>query len=367
MNRQKKTRIFAIMIIILVLLFAIAIVNGNKKSQIKENIKLPVSVELAEVANGSIDAREIYTGTLEGKEQTDVVSQTAGVIEKILFAPGQNCKIGQVLLVVEGSQQEAAVEQAKAQVMAAETNYQKAQKDLTRIEQLYNDKVTTKDNLELTQLNVKSAFAQLKGAQAGLKAAEKLYSDTQIKATINGKIATKLVNLGQTISPGVPIARLVNDSEFKLKIYVPEVNIIALKANQTVDVTVDVLPDANITGRVKSVGLAFEGESKSYPVEIMIPHSGSNELKSGMFARCTIETGKKANALLVPENAVIIDNNEYIVYVAEGDKAIKKKIEIGLKNEQFYEVKSGLSLGMKVITNGKDQVTDGAKIVLGDK
>lgn len=366
MQKKHKIRFIGITIFVIILLFYFAISQGKSKSKIASNEKFPVSVELIEVTTGPVSQYESFTGTLEGKEQADIVSQTAGVIEKILFTPGQVCKAGQELILVENSQQEAAMEQAKAQVIAAETNYEKAQKDYKRIEQLFKDNVTTRDNLELSQLNVKAAYAQLKGAQAGLKSAEKMYSDTRIKATIDGKIATKLVNLGQTIAPGMPVARIVDDSEFKLKILVPEAEISLIKKNQIVKISIDALPNLEINGKIQSVGLAFEGEGKSYPVEIIIPHKAHEDVLSGMFARCLINTGNNNSALIIPQEALLTENNEYFVFKAEGNKVEKVKVEIGLRDQNHIEIKSGLSKGMKVVTTGKEILTEESEITTGE-
>ncbi len=366
MKRKDKIRFVMITIIVIILLFAFAVTKGMSKKNIKTNDKLPVSVETHEVQIGEISEHESYTGTLEGKEQADIISQTSGVVEKILFTPGQNCKAGQELCIIENSQQKAGVEQASAQVIAAESNYEKAQKDYARMEQLYKDKVSTKDNLELSQLNVKSAYAQLKGAQAGLMMAEKMYSDTRIKSSIEGKIATKLVNLGQTIAPGMPVARIVDDSEFKLKILVSESRISSIKKNQSVKITIDALPSLQIDGHIQSVGLAFEGEGKSYPVEITIPHKTHEDIKSGMFTRCDIKTGSNAQALLIPESALITENNEYFVYVADGNKVQKTKVEIGLRDPEHVEIINGLQKGMMVVTTGKEMLNEDSLISTGD-
>lgn len=364
MTRTKKLTLSVLAFVIL--LFAFIIVTGHHaKKNTKRDTLLPISVVTKDVIQGPIQESINFTGTLEGREQAEVLSQTAGVVEKILFTPGQNCSIGQVLAVVENSQQEAAVAQGSAQVMAAETNYEKAQKDLKRMETLYNSNVATKDNLEIAQMSVKSAFAQLKGAQAGLKAAQKQLSDTYIKATIQGKVATKLINLGQTVSPGTAIAQLVDDSAFKLKLLVPESNITKIKSNQSVDVTVDVIPGTTFKGRISSVGLAFDDQGTSYPVEITVNRGANKEIKAGMFARCLIGVSQKSDAMLIPREAVTIVDDQAFVYVVNGNKAAKKMIQLGLKGDLNYEVLDGLTYTDKVITIGKEQISDGSSILIG--
>lgn len=365
MKRKKAINIIVIAVIVIAL---VAVIGGHKKKAIKADANEIFTVETATPVIGQMEERFEYTGNLEGVEQAMVTSQTAGVVQKVLFDMGKPVRVGQVLAVIENSAQQAAVEQAKAQVMAAETNYEKANKDLSRIQNLYNDKVAPKDNLEMAQLNVKSAYAQWKGAQAGQMAAEKQLSDTYIKSTLNGVVASKKVNLGQTVAPGTEIGVIVNNSSFKLLLMVPENNITRLKSNQPVTVAVDVLPQKEYVGSIKSIGLVPDQNGNSYPVEISIRNSKDNDLKAGMFSRCSIRVGQKNDAMTIPQSAVIINGKTASVYVVENGKAKSKEVQIGLKNESYYEITSGLSTDDKVITIGKELVTDGSlvKVKTGD-
>jgi len=78
-----------------------------------------------------------------------------------------------------------------------------------------------------------------------------------------------------------------------------------------------------------------------------------------------VGVAEKANALLIPQNAIVVENNQTFVYVVNGKKAAKKAVTLGLKSDDFSEVLNGISPEMKVITIGKEQLTDGADILTG--
>ena len=360
---MKKVLIFGI-IIVLVIAYLVTTKLMNKtmqeKQAIPENI---VSVATIVPVTGKIEGEISYTGNVEGIVEASIISQTSGIVEKNFMSIGKSCSKGQVLAVIQNEQQEAAVEQAKAQVLLAETNYEKANSDLKRIEKLHKGNVATLDNLEMAQLGVKSAMAQLKSAQAGLKVAQKQLDDTFIKATISGFIASKEIDIGGTVSPGMKIAHLTDISKLKIRILVTEIDIVKLQVGQEVDITIDALPNRPYKGVINNIGMVTESGMRSYPIEVNIQNSKTNEIKSGMFARCVIVSETKDDALIVPENALVIGKDGSLkVYAIENDKAILKTITTGLRNSGQVEILSGIDKNMKIVTEGKERLTDGVKI-----
>jgi RND family efflux transporter MFP subunit len=273
---------------------------------------------------------------------------------------GQRVTAGQSLAQVENSAQKAAVEQAKAGVMAAETAHEKAVADLKRIERLHKDNVATQDNLEMAQLGVKSALAQLKGAEAGLKTAEKMLNDTYIKATISGSIATKDIEQGATLAPGVKVAQIVDISRFKIVINVNERDIQKIEVGKRVTVKLEAISDKEFTGTVNTISL-FSGEGmRTFPVEVILDGKVSSELKSGMFASCLIQTESNKDVVIAPEDAVIINNDgSTFSFVFDNGKALKKIVKTGIKSNGKIEIVSGLDKDALVITLGKERLTDG--------
>lgn len=333
--------------------------SQDKTTKIAKNI----FIEAETAIMGNIEGKLYYTGNVEGVHEATVISQTSGIVEKLNFAIGNRCSEGQVIAVVQNAQQQAGVEQAKAQVLAAESNYEKANLDLKRIEKLNAENVATKDNLELMQLNVKSAMAQLRGAQAGLKVAEKQLADTYIKAAISGFIATKDIEKGGTVMPGSKIAHITDVSKLKIRIMVNETDVIKLKPGKIVSVKIDAMPEKNFAGVISNIGYATENGMRSYPIEVVVDNTKGMDIKSGMFARCEIIAESKENTLVIPENAVVLNNDLTThVFVVENGVAKKKIVTLGVKGDGKYEVVSGLSNSDKVVTTGKERLVDGVSV-----
>jgi multidrug efflux pump subunit AcrA (membrane-fusion protein) len=130
---MNKTKIIvSAIVIILIAIVVIKIVS--KSNNDKKPVNQPVlTVSVAKCELGTIGGTLTYNGNVHGINEAAVISQTAGVVERLMIKVGQRVSAGQSLAQVENSAQKAAVEQAKAGVMAAETAHEKAIADLKRI------------------------------------------------------------------------------------------------------------------------------------------------------------------------------------------------------------------------------------------
>jgi len=361
---MKKT----IIIISLITIVIVGYILVNRMStKVHQEQKKKVITKIAVTATipviGEIQGSVSYVGTVEGINEAVIVSQTGGVVKQVNFTVGRKVGDGTVLAVVENSQQSAGLEQAKAQVLTAENNYEKAKLDLNRVEKLHDESAVSNSQLELAQLNVKAAYAQLKGAQAMLKVSEKQLSDTYIKSTISGTVSTKDIDKGATIGPGSRIARIVDNSKFKIKIMVSESDVVLLSENKPVKIKVDALPNTEFTGKVNTIGLSAESGMRSYPVDVVVDGKAGTELKSGMFARCVIQSKSSENALIIPEGAIIHNNDgTSAVYTIVNNKAVLKQVTLGVSSNDKYEILSGLSQEDRVIVEGKERLTEGVLV-----
>lgn len=357
---MKKTKIFLVLIAV-GLILAVAGKMISKNTDAKRTTEAVVySVSTAPVEIGKIVGILNYTGNVEGINEATIVTKTAGIVEKVLFKPGQRVSAGQTLIVLENALQRAAVEQAKAQLMAAQTSYEKSLADLKRIETLLKDEVATKDNLELAQLNVKAQLAGVKGAEANLQLTQRQLEDCFVKATISGNAATKDIVEGTLAAPGMKVTHIVDFSRFKLMINVNENDISKLSQGQETNLQIDAVQDMSYIGKINSIGMYSGDGMRSYPVEIIIDKGEKSLLKSGMFARCQIKSETKDNAMIVPESAVILNNDGTAqLFVIENGKSYLRKIKPGIKSNGKIEIVSGIDQNMKIVSTGKERLLNG--------
>ncbi len=361
---KSKKPFFIISGTFIILIAVIMMKIMGKEQQENQEIadsKIAVTTAVAEI--GQIDGALNYTGTVEGINEAAVLSQTSGIVVSVNAKVGNRCGAGSVLAVVENNLQSAGVDQAKATMLTAQVNLEKAGKDHERIQRLKGEEAISQDKVELSNLNVRAAESQLKGAEAALKVAEKQYSDTYIKSPISGYIASRDVERGALVGPGARIAYVVDISGFKVKIYVAENDIPRIKIGKKVRITIDALAGQEFEGEITAIGMVTGMAGRSYQVEVTVRRNPNKDVKSGMFARCNIAAESVSNAVTVPENAVINNNDgTFTVFAIQNSKAVEKKIKVGIKSNGKYEVLSGIAPGEQVAVTGKERLQNGVEV-----
>lgn len=325
---------------------------------------LPLSVKVQVVQPAAIAQRLTVSGTLVGENEATVIAEAGGKITSVRAQVGDWVNKGQIIVQLENDLRQVALEQAKAQLLTAQTNFEKAQKDLKRFDDLYKEQIATQNDIENARLGARAAEAQLKGAEAALKLAQRQYDDTAIKAPLAGRLADRYVNEAAMVMPGDKIGVVVDARQMKLRTSVAENEVGLIKAGQSVEVVADALPNVTFSGKVFSVAQKANHE-RTYPVEILVKNDQAESLRSGMFGRATVQVARATEVLVVPNEAVLSAGaQQNYVYLEEKGIAKRLDVQLGLKQSQQVQIASGLSAGARVVVSGQQRLTDGARVVV---
>lgn len=348
-----------------VLAFAVAAIvslqSCSKTDGAEKKVEEIFTVKTAKVEMAPMAATLRATGTLEGIREAVVTSETQGRIVAVRVNNGSRVGAGGSLVTVDNELKAIAVQQAEAQRLAAEAAFEKAKLDLTRTSELSKSGASTKSQLEMAELSLKSASAQLKGAESAESLAKRQLADANVKAPFGGVVAMRYVNQGELLSPGGRVATVIDDSKMKLKINIGELDLAALKIGDLVTVTVDAFADKTFNGKI--ITIADKADmARSYTVEVEL-NNAAKELKSGMFARAEIKREADRNVPTVPAAAVINNGTRQQVYVVD-DKGVAhlKGIKVGVATPEKAEVTEGLNENETVVTFGQAQLKDGVKV-----
>ena len=165
---------------------------------------------------------------------------------------------------------------------------------------------------------------------------------------------------GQVVSPGQPLAGVVNLGSVYLKGDISERELTKVQGGQAVDVRVDAIPDRVFRGSVAEVFPAGSTQSRNFAVRIRIDRPG-RLIRPGMFARGSIVTGVDRNVLLVPMDAIVDRRGTKMVFVVGQKHAVKRQdVEVVQENRDHVEVAatSGLAAGDLVVTRGRQNLQD---------
>ncbi|MCX6137547.1 MAG: efflux RND transporter periplasmic adaptor subunit [Ignavibacteriales bacterium] len=367
---KKNSRTLLVVGIAAVVIIVIAILARTKeKNTDTGSIGVAVvAVEVAPLAESSMSEIVAATGTVSAWRDVIVSSETSGRVTGTLVKVGDAVKFGQVLVRVDDELKTIGVEQSKAQLLAAEVNLNKAEKDFQRAEKLYASKDIADVELDGNRLGLRAAEAQYKSAQVGLKYAQKQLDDSQIKAPVSGIIASRLVEVGEMVGPGKAIANIVDMNRVKIRLSIPEEEIVRLRPGQKAVVRADADALKEISGIVYTVGTKSETQTgHSYPVEVAIDGTEGRSLKAGMFVRSVITVQTIQHALSISKEQLVPDAESPSVYVVENGIVHLRSVTLGIRSTDRYQIIGGVQRGEQLISFGLKNVKDGTRVAVSAK
>ncbi|TDO71321.1 RND family efflux transporter MFP subunit [Halanaerobium saccharolyticum] len=250
-------------------------------------------------------------------------------------------------LFEEGYLSQEEIDQANNQLVAAQSSYQSALK-----------------NLEMTKAGAtREEIAQLESqvtqAEAQLEEAKLQKSYTEINSPIKGIVAEINAQRGQMLGNSTA-AVISNIDQIKLMAYVSEKNVNSIIPGDQVKVDFTALAK-EFTGEIKNISPRAASDRRSFPVQIVVANP-DNIIKAGMTAQVSLAIDRAENSIIIPQNALLEDSEGYYAFVAQNGQAKRRNLEISLENEDNVAVSSGLKAGEEVVTLGKESVSDGSKI-----
>jgi membrane fusion protein (multidrug efflux system) len=367
---QKKSNFvisFGVMLITLLLLMSC----GNSKQEAAETLAetgtpqeeaIPVKV-LKTAAEDFLEYVQA-TGTVKPWQEADIMSQTSGQIEELFMELGDFKKRDEVLLQVDDDFKQYAYDQAQAQHIQAQANYEKVKKDLERNQELYVKKSITEFEMENARLQERTAYANLISAKAALDTAHKQLEETKIKAPIDGEIAQKMVDVGDTISPGMPIAKIIEIRRLRILVGLSSQEIPKVKQNQEVQISVDAYQNMIFKGKVSFIGPQADLSSRTFPIEITVKNTPDKKLKPGMIARANILIGKNEKVVVVPQDSILNVEGKTVVFIIKGDRAERREIKVSKVFENAVCACQNVKAGELLVVTGQENLIEGALVTI---
>jgi membrane fusion protein (multidrug efflux system) len=210
-------------------------------------------------------------------------------------------------------------------------------------------------------VEAKSSLAQ---ANASLRAAGTNVHDTRLTAPASGVIGARSLEPGQTAAPGMPVLQLLDISSVYVRVAVPESEIANVRTGQKAQVTVAAVGEQPLTGKVEEIGVVADPAARTYPVKIALSNaSPGRKLMPGMVSSVSLRRQGGQTGVVIPNQTVTVDEQgQNYVYVADGQKAVRRRIKTGALQQQGILVVEGLTPQDQLITSGFQRLSDGAAI-----
>jgi RND family efflux transporter MFP subunit len=317
-----------------------------------------------------------YVGRFEAIQDVELRPRVSGTIDRVMFANGQRVRAGEVLFTIDPRPYIATLDQARAQAAKANAALTNAKSELARAEKLLAAEAISKEEYETKLANVRSASADLGAANANIATARLNLGFTSVRSPITGIVSDRRVSKGNyATEANTVLTRVVSTDpiwfsfdgaeNFYLK-YLRQAKAGERGSSRYTPNPVDVqLADEkgySHHGRMEFVDNAVDPNSGTIRAHAVIANP-DGFLTPGLFGRARLLGSGTYHAMLVPDEAIITDQNRKLVYVVGKDgKAIQRVIETGPQVEGLRVIKSGLAPTEQVVIEGLTTLQPGAAV-----
>ncbi|MBI1179795.1 MAG: efflux RND transporter periplasmic adaptor subunit [Alphaproteobacteria bacterium] len=295
-------------------------------------------------------------GTVVAWEEMPVGAEVGGLaVTDVLVDEGDAVAKGQLLARLNDDVLQAQLAQQKAGVAAAQARLTEAKANLQRGEELLKRGHISGQAADARRATADTAAADLALARASLAETQAKLAQTRIVSPGDGYVSAKSAVIGQIVSSGTELFRVVRDSRLELDAEIPETVLPRLKPGLTVGVSAEGI--APVQASIRAVAPSVDRNSRLGLAHIALPAGAG--FRPGMFAQASIRLDG-VEALLVPQAAVVYrDGTAGVFVVGEDSKVSFRRVQTGDRVGDEVEIESGLSAGARVAFKGAGFLEDG--------
>ncbi len=288
-------------------------------------------------------------GVVASAQQPQVAAQAMGRIIDIKVAPGDRVQAGQVLAVLDDAELRSRLGQAQEQVAALQAQLQQAQSDYQRFRALTERRVVPRREFDQVKARYETLQAQVQQAQQAVSEAQAYFRYGKVVSPADGRVAEKLVNVGDLATPGRPLFTIFNPQQMRLEAQVGEQYSHWLQVGAPVRVAIPSL-SWEVETVIDEVVAQAASDSRTFLVKARLPWHRS--LRPGLFGRLYF-AGRERQALLIPAAAVKNVGQLETVTVLTPAGPQNRQVRLGKNYDENVEVLAGLQAGEEVLLPAK--------------
>lgn len=328
----------------------------------------PPTVTVTDVVSRRIPHTVELIATTEAVNSVTVRARVEGFLEDRLFTEGDLVAEGDLLYRIDPSQFEADLQAAKGDLATHQAALAKAQSELQRFEALLAKRDLSQETYDSAVAAEKEARAKVASSGAAVEQATLNLDYATITAPLDGHIGETRVDVGNLVGPdeNSELATIVQLDPIHVS-FRPggeDIDAIAARHRQApVRVTVTLADSGSPPrrGEIDFIDNQVDPTTGTLRMRALIPNP-DNVLMPGRFSRVQVELGE-ADALLVPQRALVQNQGGFLAYVLDGDDRVQeRRLEVGAVHSDLRVVESGLQAGERVVVDGVQQVKAGMTV-----
>ena len=313
--------------------------------------KAPTRVKTQMVSPAMADGSQTYVGIIEEREATAVSFTGMGVVKRVLVSEGQAIGRGQLIAEMDDTQ-------ARNLLSGAEAQMNQANDALQRYQMLH-------DNGSLPEVQWVEIQSKVAQAKSQLEVAKKNLADCRLTAPVSGIVGKKLVGAGETALPSQAVVTILDVSNVKVKVAVPEGDISAIHPTTPSTISVEAVGTTVKGGKIEK-GIEADALTHTYDIRINVVNA-DRKLLPGMVASVQFmqEGSQSIAGKSLPVTAVqkAADGSLFVWMIANDSTAHRTKVSIGAVQGNHVAITDGLNIGQRIVTEGYQKLSEGTKVI----
>lgn len=348
------------------------IATGCKQQSMQEETREVPVMSIA--VSDSVSLNEKFSATIEGRQDVEIYPQLSGKLTRICVKEGQEVNVGQLLFVIDQVPYQAALRMATANVHAASSQVATARLERDSKQALFDGKVISEYELQTAKNALAVAEAALEQAKAAEVDARNNLSYTEIKSPVKGVVGTLPYRVGALVSPQIanPLTSVSDNAEMWVYFSISEKQLQGMmRQHGSKEAALSALPSVSLTlsdgqeythkGRVETISGVVNPQTGAVQIKCVFPNN-DRLLFSGSTGNVVMPQTER-NVMVIPKNATYEIQDKIYVYKVVDEKAESVEITVApMSDGNTYMVRSGLSSGDVIVTEGVGSLRDGQQI-----
>lgn len=315
------------------------------------------------VAPGAAATRDVYSGEVRARVETDLAFRVGGKISARLVDAGVRVKAGQALARLDPEDARLAADAARAQIASSEADLALARSELDRARDLLARQFISQSAFDARSAAFKAAAARAEQtrAQAAISVNQQGY--TTLVAEGDGLVLSVAAEPGQVVSAGQPVLRLARDGPMEVVISVPEGQVSRWRAGQPAALSLWAQPDIVFPGFVREVSGGADPVTRTFAVRVAAPKHPES-MRVGMTASVVPAPVAGEAVIVVPLAALAKEGEQSAVWVvdAKTSRVARRVVKVGMYREDGATIESGLAAGEIVVAAGVHKLRPGQTV-----
>lgn len=325
-------------------------------------VKSATQVTLVSAQRQNMEIVEEVVGWLEAVAAPQVAAEVAGRVVRLTVDVGDEVRAGQVLAELDAQDAHLSRQAATAEVARLQPLLTHQELTLKRMQQLVQERFLPQSTLDEAQAQRAALTEQLAAARTRVAEADRVVEKARIVARMTGKVVTRSVAVGDFVTVGKPLFQISSTQRLRAHLPFPEHRAARLTRGQTVRLRSVLEPERVMEARIDDMQPSVETNARTVMVLVDVPNPGRWLAGGSVIGQVLLQ--QQTNAVVVPEESVVLRPVGEVVYVAQEGKAEQRLVKTGERRAGQVEILEGLNGGESIVRDGAAFLTDKASIVL---